>query len=103
MSIALWVKVEALEKLTAEQQRRIEALERVQAASRKPLADQAAANREAGEALYAQVRAIFAQHPGPERLTGKRVLAKLTRDPPPSIRQVQDLLRRARAESSVPR
>lgn len=83
--------------------RRVGALEARDAAIRKPLTDQAAANRAAGEALYAEVRAIVEQHRGPDRLTGKHVLARLTRDPKPSVRQVQDLMRRARAESAASR
>lgn len=103
MSIALWVKVEALEKLTAEQQLRIAALERTRIASRKPLADRAAANRAAGEALCSEVRMIFEQHAGSGRLTAKRVLSKLTRDPKPSERRVQEILRRLCAESAMSR
>jgi hypothetical protein len=83
--------------------RRVEALERAQAANRKPLAERAAANHAAGESLYAEVREILQQHQGPKRLTAKQVLPKLTRDPKPSIRQVQDLLKRARAESAASR
>jgi hypothetical protein len=77
VSIALWLKVETLEKLTGEQQRRI-------------------------EALYAEVRSIFEQHQGPKRLTAKRVIAKLVRNPKPSVRHVQVLLQRAREELKFP-
>ena len=78
-------------------------LERAEAARRRLLAKQASANHIAGEKLYAEVRAIYDQHDGLSKLTAKQVLSKLTRDPKPSIRHVQDLLKRARAESSTSR
>ena len=63
------------------------------------LAAQAAINRAAGERLYCAVRAIWLQRPG---LTAKRVIRLL---PPQfqgaSVRRVQELMKRARAESSI--
>ena len=69
------------------------------AATLARLAAQAAANRAAGESLYAEVRAICAAHQGPERLSAKRVSARLTRDPKPSVRRIQELLARLRRGS----
>ena len=96
LSVADRLLLAELKAKWPEFQRRLEALERSQAATRAPLAEQAAANRAAGEALYTEVRSIVEQHQGPGRLTAKQVLPKLTREPKPSVRQVQDLMKRAR-------
>jgi hypothetical protein len=61
---------------------------------------QAAANKAAGAALFADVRAVWEQHP---TLTAKHVLKKLTRRPLPSVRRVQEILQSLRAQSSAPR
>jgi hypothetical protein len=92
-------RIAALERRVAA----LVALERSEAVRRKPLAEQAFANHIAGEQLYAEVRAIYDQHDGLSRLTAKQVLPKITREPKPSVRHVQDLLKRARAESSASR
>jgi hypothetical protein len=54
------------------------------------LAAQAAANRMAASELRDEIRAVMLAHQGTERLTAKRVLAKLTRGPLPSIRTIQE-------------
>ncbi len=64
------------------------------------LAAQAAANRAAGDQLRADVRAVVEKH-HPKRLTAKEVIKNLTRQPPPSIRRVQEILRDLRAESAT--
>lgn len=65
------------------------------------LAAQAAANRAAGDVLRAQVRAVIEQSSG--RLTAKQVINGLTRDPLPSVRRVQEVMKELRAVSSAPR
>jgi hypothetical protein len=67
------------------------------------LANQAARNRAAAEALRGQIRTIITAHAGPDRLTAKRVLAQLTCDSPPSIRTIQEHMQTIRAESSASR
>ena len=73
------------------------------AATLARLAAQATANREAGAALRAEIRAVMEAHVGPDRLTAKRVLEKLSRRPLPSVRRVQEHMRAIDAESSAPR
>jgi hypothetical protein len=102
LSVADRLLLAELKAKFPELERRVEALEKAQVATRRPLADQAAANRAAREALYAEVRSILEQHQGPERLTGKHVLNRLAREPKPSLRQVQDHMKRARVELAVP-
>jgi hypothetical protein len=62
------------------------------------LAAQAAANRAAGDRLRAEVRAVWEQHP---ELTAKQVLKRMTRQPLPSVRRVQEILKDLRAEFAV--
>jgi hypothetical protein len=64
------------------------------------LAAQAAANRASGDRLRAEVRAIWEQHP---EFTAKQVLRKLIRQPLPSVRRVQEILKDLRAESVMGR
>ena len=93
MSIALAAKVKELE-------RRIEALERspLDAQRRAVLSEQAAAMRAQGDALRAEVRAILEAHTGPRRLKAFAVLTLLKRDPPPSLRRVQEVIREIKRE-----
>lgn len=75
--------------------------EAIGAAILERLAAQAAANHAAGERLYTAVRAVWDQHPN---LTAKRVIRLLpSQFQGASVRRVQELLKRARAESSAPR
>ena len=67
-------------------------------AIRERLAAQAAANRAAGDVLRAAVRAIWERHPN---FTAKQVIKKLTRQPLPGVRRVQEILKDLRAESAV--
>jgi hypothetical protein len=60
------------------------------------LAAQAAANRASGDRLRAEVRSVWEQHPS---FTAKLVLKKLSREPLPSVRRVQEILKDLRAES----
>jgi hypothetical protein len=62
------------------------------------LAAQAAANRASGDRLRAEVRAVWEQHP---EFTAKHVLKMLTRQPLPSVRRVQEILKGLRAESGT--
>ena len=109
MSIALWVKVEALEKLTAEQQRRIEALEAMKvtsAAERRAaeigqasldrLTAQAEKNRNAG--AMAAVRGLIEQEPD---LTPAEIVERL-RPRKLSVRRAQELARTIRAKLDPP-
>lgn len=66
------------------------------------LAARAAANRAAGDALRAEVRAAMNALPA-ERRTAKWVLKGITRRPLPSIRRVQEIMREARAASPTSR
>ncbi len=78
--------------------------EEIGRAIRHCLAAQAAANRAAGDALRAEVRAVLDQHETEgQRLTGKQVLKCLTRNPLPSVRRVQEVLQEIRAQSSASR
>jgi hypothetical protein len=97
VSIALWAKIGEFEK-------RLEALERAQAATPKPpatLAVQAERRHQASLALRSEIESIMAAHTG--RLTAKRICQLLGRDPSPSIRTIQDHMREINAASSVPR
>ena len=62
------------------------------------LAARAAANKASGAARFAEVRAIWEQHP---EFTAKQVIKRLTRQPLPSVRRVQEILRDLRAESAA--
>lgn len=62
------------------------------------LAAQTAANRAAGNRLRAEVRWVWEQHP---QFTAKQVLRRLTRQPLPSVRCVQEILKKLRAESPI--
>jgi hypothetical protein len=62
------------------------------------LAQQAAVNRAAGDALRAEVRTVLERNPG--RLTAKQVIKGLMRDPLPSVRRVQEVMRELRLGSS---
>jgi hypothetical protein len=88
MSIVLFRRLQELE-------RRIEALEcsSTETQRRGVLAAQAAAIRAQGDALRAEVRAILEAHAGPRRLKAFAVLTLLKRDPPPSLRRVQEVIR----------
>ena len=68
------------------------------AAILKRLAAQAAANRAAGDRLRAEVRAVWIQYP---EFTPKETIKKLTREPLPSVRRVQEILRYLRAENGT--
>ena len=94
MSIALWAKVEALEK-------RVESLERERAAARRTLAAQAEANRAAGDELKAEIEAIVTQHPGGDLLRPRQIVGALKRSV--SVRRVQEILKEIRAESAASR
>jgi hypothetical protein len=59
------------------------------------LAAQAAANRASGDRLRAEVRAVWEQNP---EFTAKFVLKRLTRQPLPSVRRVQEILKALRVE-----
>jgi hypothetical protein len=59
---------------------------------------QAAANRAAGDRLRAEVRAVWIQYP---EFTAKETVKKLTREPLPSVRRVQEILRYLRAENGT--
>jgi hypothetical protein len=106
MSIALEMKVRALEALVEMQALRLDALERTVTASPRRLGvlyAQAAAMRAQGDALKAEIRAILEAHKGPRRLKAYAVLTMIKREPPPSLRRVQEILRALRAESAVSR
>ena len=93
MSLALVAKVQDLE-------RRLQALERERVAtSAKRLAvlyTQAALMRVQGDELRSEVRAILAAHHGPRRLKAFAVRSLLKRDPLPSLRRVQAVIRQIR-------
>lgn len=72
--------------------------EEIGRATLERLAAQTAANRAAGDALRAELRAVW--QPG---MTAKQVIARLSRCPLPSVRRVQEILRGLRAESSASR
>ena len=72
--------------------------EEIGRAIRERLAAQAAANRESGDRLRSEVRAVWEAHP---EFTAKHVLKKLTRQPLPSVRRVQEILKDLRAESAL--
>ena len=93
MSIALLRKLQELE-------RRVEALERspLEAQRRAVLSEQAAAMRVQGDALRAEVRSVLEAHTGPRRLKAFAVLTMLKRDPPPSLRRVQEVIREIKRE-----
>ncbi len=67
------------------------------------LAAQAQPNRQAGIALRAQIRQVMAAHPVADRLTAPRIRALLSREPLPSIRRIQEIVRKLRAESLASR
>ena len=99
MSIQLTAMVLELEK-------RVAALERTVTASPRRygvLYAQAAAMKAQGDALKAEVRTILEAHRGPRRLKAYAVLTMLERDPLPSLRRVQEILRELRAESAASR
>jgi hypothetical protein len=54
-----------------------------------------------GQALYAEIRSVVDTYDGPLPMTAKRVLQRLQRQPPPTIRTVQWHLTRLRAERPV--
>jgi len=100
VSIALAAKVKELE-------RRIEVLEHssLDAQRRAVLSEQAAAMRAQGDALRAEVRAILKAHTGPRRLKAFAVLTLLKRDPLPSLRRIQEVIReikRGHVDSAQP-
>jgi hypothetical protein len=72
-------------------------------AIRERLAAQAAANRASGARLLAEVRPIWEEFP---RYTAKEILREMirrnlpTERAPPSVRRIQDLLKRLRTESA---
>lgn len=88
MSIALAVKVQELE-------RRLEALEQAAPSPRRlaVLYAQAIAMRAQGDALRAEVRAILETHPGPRLPKAYTVRSYLRREPIPSLRRVQEVMR----------
>jgi hypothetical protein len=67
------------------------------------LAAQAERRRQESAALRSEIQSLMAAHPGPERLTAKRICELLGRRPAPSIRTIQDHMREINAASSVPR
>jgi hypothetical protein len=95
VSIALAVKVQELE-------RRLEALEQAAPSPRRlaVLYAQAIAMRAQGDALRADVRAILEAHPGPRRLKAYTVRSFLKREPLPSVRRVQEVMREIRREAA---
>ena len=106
MSIALQMKVLALEALVETQARRLDALARTVTASQRRygvLYAQAAAMKAQGDALKAEVRTIFEAHKSRRRLKAYAVLTMLERDPLPSLRRVQEILRELRADSAASR
>jgi hypothetical protein len=93
----------ALANMVLALQRRVEALERTVTASPRRygvLYAQARAMKAQGKALKAEVRAILEAHKGPRRLKAYAVLTLLKRDPPPSLRRVQQLIQELRAASA---
>jgi hypothetical protein len=64
---------------------------------REILIGQAARNRAKGEALRANVRAIWEQHPD---YTAKQIIRLLTCGPSPSIRRVQEIVKGLRGSDS---
>jgi hypothetical protein len=97
VSIAFARKIEDLE-------RRIAALEseRAQVEHRRMagLRAQADAKRAQGEELRAEIRRILAAHQGPRRLTAFAVLTLLKRDPLPSLRRVQEIVRELKSATT---
>lgn len=73
------------------------------AATLARLAAQAAANKEAAAVLREEIRVVMVTHVGPDRLTAKRVIGKLSRRPLPSIRSVHQHMQAINAESSASR
>lgn len=99
VSIALLARIDQIEK-------RLEAIERAQAVRRTPsatLAAQAERRHQDSLVLRSEIVSVLAANLGPERLTAKRICQLLARDPPPSIRTIQDHVREINAASSVPR
>jgi uncharacterized protein involved in exopolysaccharide biosynthesis len=93
----------ALANMVLDLRRRVEALERAVTASPRRygvLYAQAKAMKAQGEALKAEIRAILESHKGPRRLKAYAVLTLLRRDPPPSLRRVQQLVKELRAASA---
>ena len=95
MSIAIIRRLSELEM-------RVEALERTVTASPRRLGvlyAQAAAMRAQGDALKAEVRAVLAALTGSRRLKAFTVRSYLRREPLPSLRRVQEVMRQIREES----
>lgn len=100
VSIQLTVKVldlekrlEAAEALVQAQARQLEALERAVTASPKAYAvlyAQAKAMKAQDDALKREIAAILEAHPGQKAYT---IRSYLTRNPPPSLRRVQEIIR----------
>jgi hypothetical protein len=93
-----------LTAMVLELEKRVAALERTVTASPRRygvLYAQAAAMRAQGAALKAEIRAIVEAHTGPRRLKAYAVLTMIKREPPPSLRRVQEILRELRVESAV--
>ncbi len=95
MSITLAVKVQEIE-------RRLEALEHAALSPRRlaVLYAQAIAMRAQGDALRTEVRAILEAHPGPRQLKAYAVRSYLRREPLPSLRRVQEVLREIKREAT---
>jgi len=96
----------ALANMVLDLEKRVAALERIATASPHRygvLYAQAKAMKAQGEALKAEIRAILESHKGPRRLKAYAVLTLLKRDPPPSLRRVQQLLKELRAALSASR
>ena len=74
--------------------------EEIGQANLKRLAAQTAANMARGDVSRAEVRDVFAKHP---EFTAKQVIKELTRQPPLSVRRVQEILKELRAASSASR
>jgi hypothetical protein len=97
MAISEWMRLQALERIVAEQQKRMEALEAQlngKSSSRQPgpLAKQNASRKACAERLHAEIERIAADHPPEQRLTAKHVLKALSRthgDELPSERTVR--------------
>ena len=62
------------------------------------LRDQAASNRQAADALRSQIRVALGRCTDPSRATARDVRKRLGVVPPPSLRTVQQHLKKLRAE-----
>jgi hypothetical protein len=98
MSLAITAKLRELEE-------RLAALERSATANPRQLGAlfaQARLMKARGDALKADIRTVLDAHKGPRKLKAFAVLSLLNRDPLPSLRRVQEVIREIKREAAAP-